>query len=249
MSEAVKLEIRGGEARLTLCRPNSGNALRMQDIVEARAAITDAGKTAGVRVLRIRAEGDVFCAGRAHEPSMQPDNLPEALQTVLVQPILELYASLYALDITSIAEVQGDAHGLGCGLVAACDLAVATNAARFSLPEMQKNLPPTLALSALGPKVHPKAVAHLVLGALTLDAAGALAAGLVGEIVIADALATRVDEIVRGLVSYHALAIKTVKRYMRVAVGQGHEANSVLAAALLSGAMVDIRADALRPKV
>lgn len=243
MTETVKLEYVEAEARLTLCQPASRNALTVEDIRLATELIGKAGRQPGIRVLRICAQGEVFCAGRAHETPKSPSSpTSEDLRARLIEPILALYRALHGLDIVSVAQVQGDAHGLGCALVSACDIAVAASGARFSLPEMEKDLPPTLAISAFGRKVHPKVTASMVLGLATLDAASAQRAGIVGEVVPADALAGRVDEIVGTLSRRHPLAIATVKRYLRGALAPDYEVCSEMAAALLSGSMPAIRA-------
>ncbi|VTU34412.1 Hydroxycinnamoyl-CoA hydratase-lyase [Variovorax sp. PBS-H4] len=242
-NSGICLETIGGEARLTLCRPELGNALRIEDIVAATRAIEEAGRMPGVKVLRLYAQGASFCVGRAAEAGARPSLAPESIRGGLVQPILDLYRAIHLLDIISVAQVQGDAHGLGCALMAACDLAVAASSAMFSLPEMHKDLPPTLALSAVLPNVHPKAAASLVLAARTLDAREALAVGLISEMVEASALQQRVDEIVTHTVARHPVAIKAVKRYLRAAGTPTYHTNAELAASLLSSAMSDIRAD------
>jgi enoyl-CoA hydratase/carnithine racemase len=248
MRDAIRLEFLGAEARLTLDRPAQDNALTLPDLQRLRAAIAEAAARPEVRVLRLRAEGRTFCAGRAPQPGApasqgpQPPATAETLRARLVAPILEVYGALHALDIVSVAEVQGDAHGLGCALVSACDIALAANTARFSLPEMAKDLPPTLALSALAHKVHPKAAASLVLGLATLDAQGALGAGLVGEVLAPEALRGRADALVAQLAERHPLAIATVKRYLRAAQSPDQALHAELAASLISGAMSAIQA-------
>ena len=245
MTDAVRLEFLGAEARLTLARPAQDNALTLPDLQRLRAAIAEAGARPEVRVLRLRAEGSTFCAGRAPQPGApgsQPPATAETLRARLVAPILEVYGALHALDIVSVAEVQGDAHGLGCALVSACDIALAASTARFSLPEMAKDLPPTLALSALAHKVHAKAAASLVLGMATLDAQGALGAGLVGEVLAPEALRARADAVVAQLAERHPIAIATVKRSLRAAQSPDQALHAELAASLISGAMSAIQA-------
>lgn len=239
----IRIDYHGAEARLTLAHGASGNALTLPDIRQAREAIAQAAAKPGVRVLRLCAEGDTFCVGRAPEggpPSGQPTS--EDLRARLIAPILDLYRALHTLDIVSVAQVQGDAHGLGCALVSACDIAVASRTARFSLPEMTKDLPPTLALSALGRKVHPKVAASMVLGLATLSADDAVRAGIVGEVVEPSELARRVDDIVAQIGARHTLALATVKRYLRAAQAPDFDVNAEMAASMLSGAIPAIRA-------
>lgn len=243
---AIRLDYHGAEARLTLSRAATGNALTLPDIREARDAIAQAGSRPEVRVLRICAEGDQFCVGRAPEGGAPAAGqaTSEDLRVRLVGPILALYRALHMLDIVSVAQVQGDAHGLGCALVAACDIAVASRTARFSLPEMSKDLPPTLALSALARKVQPKVAASMVLGLATLSADEAVRGGIVGEVVEQAALPGRVDEIVALLGARHPVALATVKRYLRAAQAADFDMCAEMAASMLAGAMPAIRAGA-----
>lgn len=242
MSDHLRLEFFGAEARLTLSNPSVGNALTLPDIRRAREAIAEAGAQPGVRVLRLYAEGEAFCVGRSSEGGPAPAQATsEDLRARLITPILDLYRALHALDIVSVAQVQGDAHGLGCALVSACDMAVASRSARFSLPEMAKDLPPTLALSALGRKVQPKVAASMVLGMAVLSADEALRAGLVGEVVEADALVARGDAIVAELSARHPLALATVKRYLRAAQAPDFEACGEMAAVMLASAIPAMR--------
>jgi enoyl-CoA hydratase/carnithine racemase len=244
MTDNIRLEFIGAEARLTLSNGNAGNALSLPDIRSASAAIMQAAAHAEVRVLRLRAEGAAFCLGRAPESGSRSheSTTAEGLRINLILPILNLYRSLHVLDIVSLAEVQGDAYGLGCALVSACDIAVAASSAKFSLPEMAKDLPPTLALSALGRKVSPKAAASLVLGLATFDALSAMRAGIVGEVVEAAALTTRTDEIVAQLSARNSIALATVKRYLRASQSPDFDACAEMAASMLSGAIPAIRA-------
>jgi enoyl-CoA hydratase len=242
MKDILRLEYFGAEARLTLANAATGNALTLAGIKRAGAAIAEAAARPGVRVLRLCAEGDVFCMGRAPEPGPPAPATAEELRTQLIAPIVDLYRALHRLDIVSVAQVQGDAHGLGCALVSSCDIALAASSAKFSLPEMHKDLPPTLALSALGRKVSAKAAASMVLGGATLDAQAAMRAGLVGEVLDASALAARTDEVVAQLSMRNPIALATVKRYLRAAQAPDFELNAELAASMLSLAMPAIRA-------
>src|SRR3546814_5878045 len=68
-------------------------------------------------------------------------------------------------------------------MVGASDVAIAAASARFALPEMKHGIPPTLAISALVPRVAAKTVADLVYSAEEIDASSAFAAGLISRVV------------------------------------------------------------------
>ena len=242
MADEVQLEVDASVARVTLNKPEAGNALTMPELKLLRSCIAEAAATPQVHVLVLKARGAQFCAGRAAPPGPPQAATPEAMRSQMIAPILDLYRVLHQIDIVSVAQVQGDAHGLGCALVAACDLAVASDNARFSLPEMGKDLPPTLAISALGRKVQPKAIASLVLGLASFDALAALRCGLIGEVVASSGLEPRVQEIAAQLAQRNRTAIATVKRYLRATLSPEHESHAELAASLLGSAMATMLA-------
>ena len=241
MEEGIHLEIVGREARLTINRPGSGNALRMKDIAEAKQAVQTVAAIGDVRILRVQSVGDIFCSGRAPESGSGELQTGETIRNALVQPILDLYRAFYELDVVTLAQVQGPAHGLGCALVACCDLAIGTKNARFTLPEMHKNLPPTLAMSAVYSRINRKSVAHLVLAADELDGEGALRVGLLGELVEPEELQARSDEVVSHVCGRNTLALQTVKRYFRTVSDGSQRTLADAAASLLSSAMSDIQ--------
>src|SRR3546814_7438077 len=88
-------------------------------------------------------------------------------------PILGVYDAFRRLPVPVLTLVQGRALGFGCAMVGASDVAIAAASARFALPEMKHGIPPTLAISALVPRVAAKTVADLVYSAEEIDASSA----------------------------------------------------------------------------
>jgi enoyl-CoA hydratase len=243
VNEDFQIHIDGAEAVITLCRRHTGNMLsltalrRLTETIDAFPA-----RDPIIKVLRIRAEGESFCLGRAPaSPNAPPPASSQEMRERLIDPILGLYRAIRAWDMPVVAEVQGDAAGLGCAVVAACDLAIAGSTARFSLPEMDKGLPPTLALSALSRKVHAKAAASMVWGLAQFDATTAQAIGLVGEVVSAERLTERVDEVVAHIVRQHPLALATIKKYLRSLHSADAEVSAELAGGMLANALSSTR--------
>jgi enoyl-CoA hydratase/carnithine racemase len=97
-------------------------------------------------VLRLSAAGPVFCLGRERPAATAGDLRAES--AILVA----LHQALRHTPLVTVAQVQGDAAGFGVGMVAACDVAVATAGARFSFPEVGIGLAPSVVLAWL-PKV------------------------------------------------------------------------------------------------
>src|SRR3546814_13572187 len=84
----------------------------------------------------------------------------------------------------------------------ASDVAIAAASARFALPEMKHGIPPTLAISALVPRVAAKTVADLVYSAEEIDASSAFAAGLISRVVPDGELDAAAERYIDGLRQY-----------------------------------------------
>ena len=136
----------------------------------------------------MRGEGPDFCLGRKPAPPGGEKRTALEIRSGVVEPILDVYADVRATPVPVLALVQGHARGFGCALAGVCDLTIAADTARFSMPEMDNNLPPTLAISAVLGKVPPKRLVHFVYTRAPIAAAEALAWGLIGEIAPFDQL-------------------------------------------------------------
>jgi enoyl-CoA hydratase/carnithine racemase len=230
----------GSECRIVFAQPDIGNTLTLNGLRALSESIRQAGHDPAVKLIRIRANGASFCGGRAASPPSQPALNADQFRRVVADPILEVYRALHESEIPVLAEVQGDARGFGCALVAACDLAIASEQARFCLPELQKNLPPTLVLSVLRHRVPPKAAAHLVYLADTIDARTAREWGLIAEVTSADMLGARGDAISASVGSRDRIALTALKAYFREIVMPGFSLASETAGLMLSGAMTSM---------
>ena len=92
------------------------------------------------RFVRIRAAGEVFCAGRERGGRTVEELRGEASR------IVRLSETCRTTPLTVLVEVQGDAAGFGVGLVAAADIAVAAASAQFWFPELSAGLAPTIVM-------------------------------------------------------------------------------------------------------
>lgn len=235
-----KVSKNGSECCIAFARPDVGNTLSLEGLNALSEAIRDAGRDPSMKLIRLRSTGNTFCGGRAASPSPQPSPTSEQFRRTVADPILNVYRALHESEIPVLAEVQGDARGFGCALVAACDLAIASEAAHFSLPELQKNLPPTLVWSVLRYRVPPKAAAHMVYLTDTVDAQTAREWGFVAEVVSADILASRGDAISASICSRERIALGALKAYFREIVMPQFSLASETAGLMLSSAMTSM---------
>ncbi|GAC1548693.1 MAG: hypothetical protein NVS2B5_02980 [Beijerinckiaceae bacterium] len=221
-------------ATVTLTRPAIGNRLLADDLPSLGRAIREAGSDPGVKVVIFRAEGEQFCMGRDPGSGAPSPRSALEIRVGVTQPILGLYADLRATAVPVIAVVQGEARGFGCAVVGQCDLSIAADTATFSLPEMDGNLPPTLAISALLGKVPLKRLTHLVYTRRSISAAEALELGFLSEVVPRADLERATAATVATLTDRNRPALEAIKEYLSVAPNLDTLAASRYASSLLS---------------
>jgi len=115
--------------------------------------------------------------------------------------------------------VQGRAAGFGCALAALCDITLASDKARFQVPEMGHNIMPTIAMSALIDRVPRKSLLYLVYSTEEAGAREALAAGLASSVVAHGALEGATQDLIGRFKKYPLPAVLAVKEYARYAYG------------------------------
>jgi enoyl-CoA hydratase len=225
-------------ATIILRRPQSGNKLLTEEIQQLGKTIRIFGERPNVKAVVVRAEGEQFCMGRRVAPATAaPTAAPRsamAIRQEVTEPILGLYADLRATPVPVLALVQGEARGFGCALVGQSDLTIASENATFSMPEMETNLPPTLAISAVLGKVPAKRLLHLIYTRAKISAAEALQIGLVGEVVARSSLDAALDATLSRITDRSRPALCAVKEYMLAAPFIDTAAAARLASNLLS---------------
>jgi enoyl-CoA hydratase len=238
-TDAFRVALRPAEhlAEITLCRAESGNQLASSEIRALGQAIRTAGNREEVKVIVIRGEGQDFCLGRKPGAASGEKKTALDIRSGVVEPILDVYADVRATPVPVLAVVQGHARGFGCAFVGVCDLVIAADTARFSMPEMDNNLPPTLAISAVLGKVPPKRLVHFVYTRTQIIAAEALAWGLISEIAPFDQLKAALARILSRLVDRDRAALCAIKEYMNVAPYVDPAAAARLGANLLSAVL------------
>ena len=212
---------REGVAVVLLQRPEKRNALDGRAV----AALTEAFQTLqgaeGVRLVVLQGAGGTFCAGAdmgwlAHvAASPESDNRKDALDTA------QMLKALYDIPALTVALVEGAAFGAGAGLVAACDMAVATANARFAFPEVRLGLTSGVLSPYVIEAVGPRAARRLFATGATIDATEALRLGLVDEMVADPAgLDAVLDRLATEMAACAPGAVGEVKRLVCDQAGQ-----------------------------
>jgi len=153
--EGLEIE-RQGAALVATVERGDQNSFTSEMIDTLADAIDGAAGDGSTRFVRIRARGPVFCVSRD-----RAGTTPEELRAEAGR-IVRINETLRTTPLVSIAEAQGDAAGFGCGIVGACDIAVASEEARFWFPEIRMGLAPTVVISWASKLLPPKRAFDMV---------------------------------------------------------------------------------------
>lgn len=200
----------GAVATLTLNRPLQYNALSQAMLTALQTALDGIAKDDSIRVVILAAKGKAFCAG--HDLKEMRANPDKAYYMALFNQCSQMMMTINRLPQSVIARVQGLATAAGCQLVAACDLAVAVETARFATSGINVGLfcsTPAVAVSRNLPRKQ--AMEMLITGEF-IDAQTALQWGLVNRVVPAEALDESVKSLVDAILAKSAVAVATGKQ-------------------------------------
>ena len=210
MSEHVRIEKSAALLSITLARPERRNAITVAMYAALADALEHAAGDGSVRAIILRGEGQDFAAG---------NDLADFLE---VRPggeeiaVWRFLRALVGCEIPLIAAVHGNCIGIGTTMLLHCDLVVAEEGTRFSMPFIDLGLVPEAASSLLLPRIAGRCMAarYLLLGeAFGVDEA--LAIGLVSHRAAAGELQTMADTITEQLLAKPPDALRATQRLLR----------------------------------
>jgi enoyl-CoA hydratase/carnithine racemase len=196
-------------ARITLNRPEERNALSLELMEELISALREASARAATRAVVIEGAGTVFSAGHDLSEMIGRD---EAFYRELFEVCTVMMETIHELPQPVIAKVHGIATAAGCQLVAACDLAVAADGARFGTPGVKIGLFCSTPMVPVSRAVGRKRAMQLLLTGEPIDAATALDWGLINRVVTAEELEPAVVELVEAIARSSSYTVATGKR-------------------------------------
>ena len=214
-SDAIRLEISGGVARITMARPEKHNAFDDVLIADLTDAFERAGADDAVRVVILEAEGKSFSAGADLGWMERMADYSEEENLADARKLAHMVRVLNELPRPTIARVQGAAFGGGVGLVAACDIALASHAASFCLSEARLGLIPSVISPYVVEAIGARAARRYFQTAERFDAEQAQALGLVHEVVPRERLDSRLAELVGHLLDNGPAAMAASKELIR----------------------------------
>ncbi len=197
----IRYEERDRIGRITLNRPGKRNALSLELIEEMRACLGRLREDRSAKVLIVGGAGEHFSAG--HDLNEIRDGELGDIRR-LFETCLELMMEIQALPQPVIAEIRGIATAAGCQVVAACDLAVAGEGARFATPGVRIGLFCTTPMVPLSRNVGRKRALEMLLTGRFVSAREALDFGLVNRVVPDDRLEEETAALASELAQYSA---------------------------------------------
>jgi methylglutaconyl-CoA hydratase len=209
----IQLAIDSGVATITLNRPDKRNAISY-DLIEDLLGALNAIVKSSALILILTGAGKAFCSG------MDLDNLkalsgrsPE--QSVKdSETMARLFRSLYDFPKPTIAAVNGAAVAGGCGLATLCDFTLAVPEAKFGYTEVRIGFVPAIVSTFLLRQIGEKHARDLLLTGRIINAEEAHRMGLVNEVVAADRLMPRAQELAAQLMENSPASLTSTKRLL-----------------------------------
>jgi enoyl-CoA hydratase/carnithine racemase len=202
----VDLRIENRIARLTLQRPG-GDAFSTEMLTQFRAALERSCTEANILV--IAAAGEDFSVGRDRQEPKGGGTPFDAFKL-----ITEVNTALAAFPGVAVALARGRAFGFAVGLIMRCDIAIASEDARFALDEVKLGISPMFIMSEILEHLSPKRALDIVLSSREFGAVEARDMGLVSRVVPAARLEASGEELMGELSGRDPAVLVASKRYL-----------------------------------
>jgi enoyl-CoA hydratase/carnithine racemase len=226
-----------GVVTLTLNRPAQFNTLSEEMLATLQAAFDRLGADSSARVIVLAAAGKAFCAG--HDLKQMKSNPRFDYYERLFADCTRLMRTIQQVPQPVIARVQGIATAAGCQLVATCDLAVAVEGVKFGVNGIDVGLFCSTPSVALARNVGRKQAFEMLVTGEFIDAATAMARGLVNRVVAAAELDAEVARLAAAILAKPAVAIAMGKSMFYRQIEMGVDGAYQLAGQTMACNMVD----------
>jgi enoyl-CoA hydratase/carnithine racemase len=208
--DSVLLERSRAVATLVLNRPERRNALSLAVMREMLDALDEVAADHTAHVLVIEGRGPAFSAG--HDLVEMAETRDASFYEEVFSTCVRLMTRIHELPQPVIAKVDGVATAAGCQLVAACDLAIASEAARFATPGVNIGLFCSTPMVPLARTIGRKRALEMLFTGEMIDARTACEWGLVNRVVPIDRLDAEVDALARQIASASPHVVALGKR-------------------------------------
>jgi methylglutaconyl-CoA hydratase len=194
-----------------LDRPEKKNALSLKLIQKLMKTFKEIPED--TRVLVLRGEGDFFCSG------LDLHELQSADAASFTEAVKELFYTLATLPCITIAVVHGGAFAGGLGLIAACDLVIASRESMFALPELKRGVVPSLVFALLKRQIPFRFLQELILVGEPITAVRAHAIGLINEVIALEETDSYLHNLIGQLLRNAPEAMFAYKKHFGLGLG------------------------------
>lgn len=208
-----------GICRLTWNNLARQNAITDTMLLDLKQHLDQLATDRTCRVVVLQGAGDHFCAGR-DVGSLEPGRGSDLQSKITL--VHDVLTAIREFPRPVVSVVKGYCLGLGLGIVALCDIAIASEDARFGLPEVRLGIPPALTAVPLQQVIHPKWAAYLMYTAQRIDARKAEAIGLVTFTATPETLDAAADDCLRSLTGASPSAVAACKKFVRQSTDPNH---------------------------
>jgi methylglutaconyl-CoA hydratase len=220
MAQRVRIDRAGAIGSIILDRPDKHNAFDDALIAELTDAFRSVGADPAVRVIVLGATGKSFSAGADLTWMQRSAYYSEAENLADAGNLAAMLRAIDTVPKPVVASVQGPVYGGGVGLVAACDIAIGSEASLFSLSEVRLGLIPAVISPYVVRAIGMRWARRYALTGERFDATAAFRAGLLHEVVPAADLEARVGTIAKQLCEGAPGAQAEVKALLRAIEGR-----------------------------
>jgi enoyl-CoA hydratase/carnithine racemase len=211
MTEHVRVERNREVLAITLARPDRRNAITVAMYAALADAIEGAADDPSVRAITFAGEGQDFAAGNDLADFLQA--LPRGDEEI---PVWRFLRALAQCEIPLVAAVHGNCVGIGTTMLFHCDLVIAAEDSRFSMPFVDLGLVPEAASSLLLPRLAgPRRAARYLLLGEPFGADEALAIGLASHVVATGTLDEALSTVVAALLAKPPEALRKTRGLLR----------------------------------
>lgn len=198
-----------GVVTLILNRPKQFNALSVELLSAIQTELDSIAQDSNIQIVIIAANGKAFCAG--HNLKEMRANPEKAFQRALFEQCSQMMLTINRMPQVVIAKVEGIATAAGCQLVAACDLAVASDNAKFATSGISVGLFCSTPAVAVSRNLSRKQAFEMLITGEFIDAHTALQQGLINRVASAEQLDTTLQSLIDSIIAKSSVALTTGK--------------------------------------
>ncbi len=215
-SASVKLDFDArGVATMTLCRTRYHNAFDSEMIAAMQQAVDECTAKSDLRVFVLQSEGENFSAGADLRWMKQAALYSYEENKRDAEKLSQLMQSLDQLSVPTIVKVQGPAYGGALGLICACDIAIASDTAKFCLSEVKLGLVPAVISPYVVAAMGKRQAQRFFITAEAFDSNTAHQIGIIHEVCPLYALNELCELLVNKVLDNGPVAVATAKRIIK----------------------------------